>query len=134
MKKLNTNKLGDIGAFGEDVAADYLESVGYEILERNAVCSGKEIDIIAADMKYVVFVEVKTRTKYYGKSIYGSAASAVDKRKQEHIISAAKSYLLENRLRRIPRFDVIEVYVERADNSIKVVNVNHLPRAFASGR
>lgn len=134
MKKLNTNQLGNIGAFGEDVAADYLLAAGYEIIERNVVCSGKEIDIIAMDMRYVVFVEVKTRTKYYGKSIYGSAASAVDKRKQMHIIAAAKSYLQENRLRRIPRFDVIEVYVEQTDNSLKVVNVNHLPRAFGSGR
>ncbi len=134
MKKLNTNQLGDIGAFGEDVAAEYLLAAGYEIIERNAVCSGNEIDIIAIDMKYVVFVEVKTRTKYYGKSIYGSAASAVDRKKQSHIISAAKAYLQENRLRRIPRFDVIEVYVERVENNFKVVNVNHLPRAFASGR
>lgn len=134
MRKLSANQLGDIGAFGEEVAADYLCAAGYEIIERNAVCGGNEIDIIALDMKYVVFVEVKTRTKYYGKSIYGSAASAVDKRKQMHIISAAKSYLQENRLRRIPRFDVIEVYVEKIDNSFKVVNVNHLPRAFASGR
>lgn len=134
MKKLNINQLGDIGSFGEDVAADYLDSLGYEIIERNAVCAGKEIDIIAVDMKYVVFVEVKTRTKYYGRSMYGTAASAVDKQKQAHIISAARAYLQEKRIRRLPRFDVIEVYVERADNSIKVVNVNHLPRAFASGR
>ena len=134
MRKLNTNQLGDIGAFGEEVAADYLEAAGYDIIERNAVCGGHEIDIIATDMKYVVFVEVKTRTKYYGRSIYGSAASAVDKKKQTHIISAAKSYLQEHRIRRIPRFDVIEVYVEKADGSFKVINVNHLPRAFASGR
>ena len=69
MRKLNTNQLGDIGAFGEEVAVDYLEAAGYDIIERNAVCGGNEIDIIAIDMKYVVFVEVKTRTKYYGKSI-----------------------------------------------------------------
>jgi putative endonuclease len=134
MKKLNINQLGDIGSFGEGVAAEYLDSLGYEIIARNVVCSGNEIDIIAVDMKYVVFVEVKTRTKYHGRSIYGTAASAVDKNKQARIVSAAKSYLQEKRLRKIPRFDVIEVYVEKIDNSIKVVNVNHLPRAFASGR
>jgi putative endonuclease len=134
MKKLNINQLGDIGSYGEGVAAEYLDSLGYEIIARNVVCSGNEIDIIAVDMKYVVFVEVKTRTKYHGRSIYGTAASAVDKNKQARIVSAAKSYLQEKRLRKIPRFDVIEVYVEKIDNSIKVVNVNHLPRAFASGR
>jgi putative endonuclease len=134
MKKLNTNQLGNIGSFGEDIAVEYLVSQGYDIIERNAVCGGNEIDIIAMDMRYIVFVEVKTRTKYYGKSIYGRAAKAVDKNKQSHIISAAKAYLKENYHRRMPRFDVIEVYVEHTDNSLKVVNVNHLPRAFVSGR
>lgn len=134
MKKLNTNQLGDVGTFGENIAAEYLVSQGYDIVERNAVCGGKEIDIIAKDMRYIIFVEVKTRTKYYGKSIYGSAARAVDRNKQSNIMSAAKIYLKENYHRRIPRFDVIEVYVEPTDDSFKVVNLNHLPRAFASGR
>ena len=134
MKKLNKNQLGDIGAFGENVATDYLVSQGYDIIERNVICAGNEIDIIATDMKYIVFVEVKTRTKYYGKSIYGNAASAVDKTKQNHIISAARAYLKENYHRKLPRFDVIEVYVEHNDNLFKVINVNHLPHAFASGR
>lgn len=134
MKKLNTNKLGSVGAFGEDVAAEYLDSLGYDIIERNAVCGTNEIDIIATDMRYIVFVEVKTRTKYYGRSLYGKASAAVDKTKQAHIISAAKAYLKEHYQRKIARFDVIEVYVEQTDNSIKVVNVNHLPHAFAVGR
>ena len=134
MKKLNPNKLGSVGSFGEEVAIDYMLSQGYEIVARNAVYDGKEIDIIATDMRYIVFVEVKTRTKYYGQSIYGSAASAVDGKKQMNIISAAKAFLNENYHRKIPRFDVIEVYVEHEHDSIKVVNVNHLPRAFASGR
>lgn len=134
MKKLNPNKLGSVGSFGEEVAVDYMLSQGYEIVARNAVYDGKEIDIIATDMRYIVFVEVKTRTKYYGQSIYGSAASAVDRKKQMNIISAAKAFLNENYHRKIPRFDVIEVYVEHGHDSIKVVNVNHLPRAFASGR
>ena len=123
-----------IGNFGERMAVRYLRLHGYTVKERNWRSGHMEIDIIAANFKTLAFVEVKTRTKYYGKSIYGSAASAVDKRKQMHIISAARSYLQEKRLRRIPRFDVIEVYVEKTDNSFKVVNVNHLPRAFASGR
>ena len=134
MKKLNPNKLGSVGSFGEEVAVDYMLSQGYEIVARNAVYDGKEIDIIATDMRYIVFVEVKTRTKYYGQTIYGSAASAVDRKKQMNIISAAKAFLNENCHRKIPRFDVIEVYVEHEHDSIKVVNVNHLPRAFASGR
>ena len=58
MKKLNTNQLGDVGTFGENIAAEYLVSQGYDIVERNAVCGGKEIDIIARDMRYIIFVEI----------------------------------------------------------------------------
>ena len=134
MRILNPNQIGTVGSFGEGVAADYLLSQGYQIIARNAVYNGKEIDIIATDMKYVVFVEVKTRTKYFGDSIYGRAGRAVDKNKQAHIISAAKAFLKENSQRKIPRFDVIEVYVLRSGDTYKVTNLNHLPRAFASGR
>jgi putative endonuclease len=124
----------NVGDLGEDFAAQMLENSGFMILERNYRTKAGEIDIIASKNGVIHFVEVKTRTKYYGKSIYGSAASAVDKTKQNHIISAARAYLKENYHRRLPRFDVIEVYVEHNDNLFKVINVNHLPRAFASGR
>ena len=118
------------GQIGEELATELLKKKAYKILQRNYKNVLGEIDIIAKDKDYLVFVEVKFRNT----RMFGRASEAVDKRKQMHIISAARSYLQENRLRRIPRFDVIEVYVEKTDNSFKVVNVNHLPRAFASGR
>ncbi|MCK4657443.1 MAG: YraN family protein, partial [candidate division Zixibacteria bacterium] len=43
----------------EKLAAGYLESQGFDILERNFRVGHKEIDIIAKDDKTVVFVEVK---------------------------------------------------------------------------
>ena len=132
MKKLNTKKIGEIGIFGEDAALDYLLKAGYELVGRNVVCAGKEIDIIVRDMRYIVFVEVKTRTKYNGISRYGSAASAVNRDKQAHIITAARQFLKENYQRRIPRFDVIEVYIEHTDNAPKLININHIPRAFGA--
>lgn len=134
MKTLNTKKLGTVGIFGEDAALDYLLKAGYELVGRNVVCAGKEIDIIVRDMRYIVFVEVKTRTKYNGISRYGSAASAVNHDKQAHIITAARQFLQENYHRRIPRFDVIEVYIEHTEIGPKIININHIPRAFGTRR
>lgn len=134
MKTINTNKLGTIGQFGEDEAVRLLIEKGYEILGRNVICNGNEIDIVARDMKYVVFVEVKTRTVFHGLSRFGSAASAVDNDKKAKIYAAAKSYLKENPQRRVPRYDVIEVYVEKNEQSIKLQRINHIPKAFGGGR
>lgn len=52
---------GTRGAWGEDYAAAYLRRHGYCILARNYSCRFGEIDIIASDRHYVVFVEVKLR-------------------------------------------------------------------------
>lgn len=53
----------ELGAFGEQVAAQHLEGLGLRILQRNWRCRYGELDLIAADGQHtVVFVEVKTRT------------------------------------------------------------------------
>ena len=55
------------GNYGEDLACKYLRKIGYDILERNYRIRGGEIDIIARDKEFLVFVEVKTRfTHEYG--------------------------------------------------------------------
>lgn len=99
-----------IGRRGEEIAANYLAKNDYYILEKNFRCKIGEIDIIAFDKeeKKIVSIEVKTR-----RSIkYGLPREAVDKKKQKHIISATKYYLLINKLMNYKiRFDVIEVYL-----------------------
>lgn len=51
-----------LGRYGEDRATDYLQGLGYSILERNWRCRIGEIDIIARDRDRFVFIEVKTRS------------------------------------------------------------------------
>ncbi|MBQ5851147.1 MAG: YraN family protein [Lachnospiraceae bacterium] len=53
--------MNEKGKIYEDKACEYLQSKGYEILERNYTCLYGEIDIIAKDKEYIVFVEVKYR-------------------------------------------------------------------------
>ena len=52
----------ELGRFGEKVAAKYLESKGYDIIQKNFMCRQGEIDIIARDFNELVFIEVKTTT------------------------------------------------------------------------
>lgn len=123
----------DIGRLGEDSAARYLKKKRFKILERNIHVSHNEIDIIALSkkQKLIVFVEVKARTvdnDLY--SPFGTPASAVTKDKQQRTVSAAKGYLRNNvKFSEFqPRFDVIEIYLDRENKNI--IKINHIENAF----
>ena len=122
----------EIGRFGEDTAAVYLKKNGYRIVDRNVHVSHNEIDIIARDKSYLVFVEVKTRsTDSTLYSDFGTPASAVTRSKQQRTVEAARKYLITTRYSKLqPRFDVIEVYVDK--NERKVININHIINAFGA--
>ena len=77
------------GSLYEDRAAAYLESIGYETAARNYRTRYGEIDIISRDGDTLVFTEVK----YRRDSRYGTAAEAVDRRKQMQIRRIAAQYL-----------------------------------------
>ena len=104
-----------------------LKKQGYRIIGRNVRLSYKEIDIIAEDEKYILFVEVKTRST--DKHNYFRPADAVNARKQQNLLSAAamyiRSHLKENQFEKVPRIDVAEVYVTDG----KIERVNYIPRA-----
>lgn len=91
----------------EVLAADYLKRQGYRILKQNFYCKMGEIDIVARDEEYIVFVEVKYR-KTKSK---GSAAEAVNFNKMRKICRSADVWLMLNKC---PgdvsvRFDVIAI-------------------------
>ena len=50
-----------MGTAYEKMAGEYLKTQGYEILQYNFRCRMGEIDIIAKDHGYLVFIEVKYR-------------------------------------------------------------------------
>ena len=97
----------ETGSRFEEIAADYLQHAGYEILERNYRDRSGEIDLIAKDGSYYVFVEVK----YRENASMGDPAEAVDARKQLKIRNTARRYLYRNRLgESVPcRFDVVAI-------------------------
>lgn len=105
MDRGNNNR--KIGQKYEQLAENYLKNKGYEILCRNYCCPYGEIDIIAKQGDYLVFIEVK----YRKSNGYGTPGEAVNVKKQRHISRAALSYYAAHGYREeIPcRFDVIEV-------------------------
>lgn len=92
------------------MAVQYLTEAGYHILERNFRCRTGEIDIIAKDGAYLVFVEVK----YRKTDRSGSPEEAVTLAKQRKISKVCAWYLRENHLSLDTpcRFDVVAVSQE----------------------
>jgi putative endonuclease len=111
-----------LGRQGEDAAAQYLESKGMKILERNFRTPVGEIDLVARNRTILAFVEVKTRRG----SAFGSPAEAVGPRKQRQIVRAANWYLNDRPRDGLqPRFDVIAITVLNA-----TMQIEHIPGAF----
>lgn len=93
------------GYVGEEVASDYLENLGYTILQKNFQCKGGEIDIIAqSPQQEIVFVEVK----FYEENNWCHPLESITKLKQKRLINAAKFYLLKHQsFNKHCRFDAI---------------------------
>lgn len=126
----------EIGRFGEKAAARFLRRKGYRISATNYRAGKNEIDIIAVKRKEIIFVEVKTRTySPLGDLPYGTPMEAVDTPKQKRTLAAASAYLYKSKTERIPRFDIIEVYLKRQPSIFRTLAVDkicHIEDAFGS--
>ena len=118
----NTKTLGQLG---EEKAAKYLRSKGYDILCRNFRCKLGEIDIVArskARKNAIVFFEVKTRTNCE----YGLPCESVTPAKIKKLKSVIKTFAAYyNYLDKDLCIDIIEilmldgrVYIRHLENVI----------------
>ncbi|HVN66984.1 MAG TPA: YraN family protein [Candidatus Sulfotelmatobacter sp.] len=103
----------ELGCQGEEIAEKYLLDKGYKVLERNYRSQQGEIDLIAQEGEFLVFVEVKN----YSFRSYGTPQGAVRKNKKGSIIHAAETYLYRKKIKdTYCRFDVVTIY-RRLDGS-----------------
>ena len=130
--KSQKQSTADIGRYGEEIAAKHLKKAGYRIVARNLHEGRNELDLIAENSEFIVFVEVKTRSTTKYSYDYGSAADAVTHAKQKRTIDAARAYLYKSNCQKTPRFDVIEVYLGQTTltETPQVLRVEHLEDAF----
>lgn len=114
-----------MGAWGETLAADYLRKRHFKLIAMNYKCKFGEIDLIACDKEYLIFVEVKLRKN----ASFAQAQEYVDNRKQQRLRTTAEIYLSEYPTSLQPRFDVIEIYAPEG-MSTKYPKINHKEDAF----
>ena len=95
----------ELGKWGEDLAAKFLEGQGYEILERDWKSGHRDLDIVAQDGDTIVFVEVKTRRN----RLFGEPEEAIDYRKMQSLQQAINHYIKFRHLNGEIRFDIISV-------------------------
>ena len=113
------------GAWGEACAAEYLKKKKWRLLARNYYVRGGEIDLIAENRRYLIFVEVKTRQD----AAFAEAREYVDDRKQARIRLAAALWLAAHETEKQPRFDVIEIYAPQGIGT-KKPEIRHWENAF----
>lgn len=110
-----------LGRWGERLAEDHLRRRGYRILARQYKTRLGEIDLIAEQGEWIVFVEVKTRVGLER----GHPVEAVDPHKQRQLLRLAEAWLKRHPApaRRV-RFDVVGI-LKRADGPPEIVHLEH---------
>lgn len=114
--------IGKVGLEGEKRVANYLRNKGFTVIKQNYSCRFGEIDIIAENNEYILFVEVKTRKE----NSLVSGMEAVDGFKQEKILKTANHFLVKTESEKQPRFDVAQVTVTAEGK----FNLKYIKNAF----
>lgn len=114
----------DLGKWGEDEAANFLERQGYVVLERDWKVGKRDLDIIALteSQETLVFVEVKTRQN----DEMQEPEEAVDKLKIRNLAIAANAYVKLHDVQLDLRFDIISIVGKNS----QVEQMEHIENAF----
>lgn len=113
----------ELGKKGEQAAVTFLKSKGCKVLKRNWRMHRHEIDIVAEDDEYIIFVEVKTRTSRQ----WGNPEDFIGKTKIRRIVEAADLYLKLNDIDKPARFDIVSAVWDG-----KAFELEHIDDAFMS--
>ena len=111
----------ELGKLGEEMAVEFLQQNGYQILETNWVFQKAEIDIIAQKAEVLAIVEVKTRSS----TDFGLPQDFVKPKKIQLLVKAVNAYVERNDLDLSVRFDIVAISKEA--NQFKIA---HLQDAF----
>ena len=111
----------ELGQLGEDLAVDFLQKKGYEILERNWRFQKAEVDIIAQKLGILSVVEVKTRSSL----AFGLPQDFVKPKKIQLLVKAINEYVLSRDLDVTVRFDIIAIHHTKQN-----IDIEHIEEAF----
>jgi putative endonuclease len=98
------HRLLPFGRRSEILGAGYLRSLGFRVVASSFRTRSGEVDLIAWDGDVLVFVEVKSR------QASDPPEDAVNLRKRQRIVRAARAYISRYRQHDTPRrFDILAV-------------------------
>jgi putative endonuclease len=110
-------KRRETGNLGEKLAAEFLKSRGYQVMEANYRCPEGEVDIVTRKDDQLVFIEVRTK-----KSLeFGSPEESITVGKKERIIAAAYHYQQDHA--NPPgqwRIDVVAIELDRRNRPLRI--------------
>ncbi|MGH9972238.1 MAG: YraN family protein [Pyrinomonadaceae bacterium] len=123
----------ELGRRGEELAAAYLQQVGFRIVasnftipvgrNRNDAIVHVEIDLVAYEGPTLCFVEVKTRTSDW----FATPSANVDLRKRRQIMRASRAYRRMFGLRDVPyRYDVLSIVWPTAEEGPRSLQIDLL--------
>ncbi len=124
---MNTKELGFLA---ENIAARYLESQGYEVIDRNYRKPWGEIDIIAMKDDIICFVEVKANSQEFVGDF--NPEIRVDHRKLSKITKTATLYL-EYELKNTDapwQVDIVSVTFDRVGKKAKIKHFKNVAEAM----
>lgn len=124
---MSTDRRTQLGARGEQLAADHLSRRGMRILDRNFRTRSGELDIVALDGRTIVFCEVKTRVASRSRR---DPLESVHPRKRARVRALAVRWLAEHAER--PRADELRfdaVGITLAPDG-RLLRLDHVEAAF----
>lgn len=112
----------ELGNYGENLAKDYLEKNHYQILAKNWHCRFGEIDLIALDEKFLVFVEVKTRSNRK----FGPGIEAINFFKVKKIYKSAQTFIQKNQEFNNTIWRVDAIVLEKNNQTFSIEHVKNI--------
>ena len=114
----------ELGAWGEDLACQYLKENGINIIDKNVHTPYGEIDLVGELNESILFIEVKTRRN----CTYGFPEGSINQRKAEHMVNSALAFMQKRANALQPwRIDVVAILI----NKNKSVNIKWFKNAIS---
>lgn len=129
MKPDNRTEKRKLGDIGENIACDFLERRGFEIIDRNYSRKWGEIDIVAKREGVIRFIEVK--------SVNGNVSGVTSKDayrpednmhpwKLKRLSRAMQTYLLERKLDCDWQLDLVTVKIDQQTRKARVEIIENM--------
>ena len=114
----------EVGKLGEKIARKFLKKRGYRIREVGFRCPRGEIDIIAQQKDYLVFVEVRTKSNLD----FGTPEESITQAKKKKLIALALTYT--NTHQNLPTLWRIDVVAIELDDKGKLKRIELIENAI----